>query len=740
MPTSAAAAAVRSRRASLLDDTITKHNAAAKTDEIKQRVYARRREQQQRQSKKHFVKKERKSSVLSSLDFWESNSSMTTQDDDLATIKALMSSNGSNDQQTPTSKVGRAVTSKQRKRVSSTKRPANGPPQAASAGGSNDDGAAAGAGAASGPLHNDAASCISDDSLHSSKSSSCSETPRHNPKRYSRRGSVTKHKLTADDTRLQPNKHLLPPSASAPTPTPDDSSICTSTSAYSTRSAPTTLSSAKAAANNRHRRRSSQRRGSMVGSMSTDMPTPGTVKRAVDKPRRSASGPLTAERALPPPPCIDEAPLGSLIPSPELRRRRPNRGTKTQKPRSSSCHATVSYPSANSGSSRPESSSSSFEPAPAASTKPAKSRSSLSKLSKLPTVNPTPSCAASRSPPLASPTAGLLSPASKSRLKNANGRLKQGIDDVTVSTAETSSTTNSLLSGDSLSSSSSNEADNSSSSKEPTQSKESIKEDPLSRSAHGRLQEHAKSGTTKFTTSSRSGKKVKKPQEPHDKERREVHFSSVNVQEYPIMLGDNPSVTAGAPLTIGWVPIASYELNVDLHQHMRKRRSPSKLTSKKDAVTVGSSSPTVNNPNTTSISKSTKEKFGSTALALASPATLPKSTKRHRHTARKEMYLSEHTRAQMLLRAGYCLADIVDAGLEVQRIQKERAESLRKQQWEIVRDVFSKAGTAFSRILSVDTSVQMILYPRQQLQQQQQQQQTSVVHKSRPTSVCPKMA
>lgn len=51
-----------------------------------------------------------------------------------------------------------------------------------------------------------------------------------------------------------------------------------------------------------------------------------------------------------------------------------------------------------------------------------------------------------------------------------------------------------------------------------------------------------------------------------------VSFSDVQVQEYPLVLGDNPSCSEGLPLSLGWVPSNSYTLQLDQYEDNRPER------------------------------------------------------------------------------------------------------------------------------------------------------------------------
>jgi hypothetical protein len=51
-----------------------------------------------------------------------------------------------------------------------------------------------------------------------------------------------------------------------------------------------------------------------------------------------------------------------------------------------------------------------------------------------------------------------------------------------------------------------------------------------------------------------------------------IGFSTVEIREYPIQIGDNPSVTRGVPITIGWDHCSSYTLNLDDFELVRPAR------------------------------------------------------------------------------------------------------------------------------------------------------------------------
>ena len=51
-----------------------------------------------------------------------------------------------------------------------------------------------------------------------------------------------------------------------------------------------------------------------------------------------------------------------------------------------------------------------------------------------------------------------------------------------------------------------------------------------------------------------------------------VAFGDVTILEFPIILGDNPGCSGGAPITIGWKPCGMPETHdVDMYEYMVKK-------------------------------------------------------------------------------------------------------------------------------------------------------------------------
>jgi hypothetical protein len=109
------------------------------------------------------------------------------------------------------------------------------------------------------------------------------------------------------------------------------------------------------------------------------------------------------------------------------------------------------------------------------------------------------------------------------------------------------------------------------------------------------------------------------------KSQRVAFANDITILEFPMMIGDNPSVSSGAPIQIGWVPQSTITRNLDMYEHFRE------------------------------------------------------GSRLHK----KKLIMKVPERLNILLRAGYTLEDIVAAGITADLIQKRRVENLlkKKQGW-----------------------------------------------------------
>lgn len=51
--------------------------------------------------------------------------------------------------------------------------------------------------------------------------------------------------------------------------------------------------------------------------------------------------------------------------------------------------------------------------------------------------------------------------------------------------------------------------------------------------------------------------------------KKSISFSTVEIREYNIVIGDNPSVSRGAPVGLGWKYVSSSPINVDEYEFTR---------------------------------------------------------------------------------------------------------------------------------------------------------------------------
>lgn len=125
--------------------------------------------------------------------------------------------------------------------------------------------------------------------------------------------------------------------------------------------------------------------------------------------------------------------------------------------------------------------------------------------------------------------------------------------------------------------------------------------------------------------------------------RKKVFFDEIRIQEYPIILGDNPAVSCGAPITIDWESSNCSIVDLDFFEFCR---TPQRKN-------------------------------------------------------RKKLILSVRRRAGFLLASGYSLEDIANATLQAEMTKKMRADSLKSagwaNPWELLSGAVETTGTALKR-------------------------------------------
>eukprot|EP00934_Nitzschia_sp_Nitz4_P006341 Nitzschia sp. Nitz4//scaffold315_size20666//2786//3223//NITZ4_008640-RA/size20666-processed-gene-0.1-mRNA-1//1//CDS//3329547483//6331//frame0 len=103
-----------------------------------------------------------------------------------------------------------------------------------------------------------------------------------------------------------------------------------------------------------------------------------------------------------------------------------------------------------------------------------------------------------------------------------------------------------------------------------------------------------------------------------------VSFGDVTIMEFPVVLSENPAVSSGAPIEIGWRPKYVHTEQVEVYDFLKEsQRKPTTASS------------------------------------------------------RRVKTLSVPKRAQLLMSAGYSIDEIAEAVLRVENAQKQRAETAR---------------------------------------------------------------
>ena len=106
---------------------------------------------------------------------------------------------------------------------------------------------------------------------------------------------------------------------------------------------------------------------------------------------------------------------------------------------------------------------------------------------------------------------------------------------------------------------------------------------------------------------------------------KKIRFGHLVITEFPIILGDNPAVTAGAPVTIDWTPQNESSFSITAYEQSKPERR-----------------------------------------------------------RRRKLLISVSNRAILLLAAGYSIDEIANASINAQQIKFSRQESVQNQSWDRV--------------------------------------------------------
>lgn len=125
-------------------------------------------------------------------------------------------------------------------------------------------------------------------------------------------------------------------------------------------------------------------------------------------------------------------------------------------------------------------------------------------------------------------------------------------------------------------------------------------------------------------------------------------FGTVQVYEFPIVVGDNPEVSKGCPVTIDWEPKTTSEVEVNKYEYHKARRRSNNNAREKD-----------------------------------------------------ELKLTEDERLQLLLDAGFSSAEIAKGTTQADTIKKLRAETNKQKRWDNFHEAVELTGRKMKKIVSI---------------------------------------
>lgn len=158
---------------------------------------------------------------------------------------------------------------------------------------------------------------------------------------------------------------------------------------------------------------------------------------------------------------------------------------------------------------------------------------------------------------------------------------------------------------------------------------------------------------------------------------KSVCWGDLTVYEFPNLLGDNPAVSDGAPLTIGWTHESMRVVAIEYHEFLRQSRPRRR---RKDMIVTTAQRDTVRTPGACRADEWAEEVVRNCSRTFAS--------------FQRFVLL----RLQFLLGMGYSLDQIVNAAEESRKIRKSRQANMKGvKTWNKFKQVFEGATRGLRR-------------------------------------------
>ena len=136
---------------------------------------------------------------------------------------------------------------------------------------------------------------------------------------------------------------------------------------------------------------------------------------------------------------------------------------------------------------------------------------------------------------------------------------------------------------------------------------------------------------------------------------KKVRFGELVITEFPIILGDNPAVTSGAPVTIDWTSQGEVSYKINVYESVRGTRR-----------------------------------------------------------RRRKLLITVSNRAILLLAAGYSIDEIADASINAQQIKYGRQESMQNQSWDRLNMMMETTNSTLGTLMeNTGKKIKAIVKPMQ---------------------------